>query len=81
MFDAKKCPFLPQETLFTAFLSRMSRKSQHTRFEDKILGQVSFGGFPATCASLHQTIGFICMHIYVFLLNSSNQQNNIVLIF
>ena len=30
----------------------MSRKSQHMRFEDKILGQVSFGGFPATCASL-----------------------------
>ena len=30
----------------------MSRNSQHTRFEDNILGQVSFGGFPAACASL-----------------------------
>ena len=52
MFDAKNCPFLPQETQFTAFLSRMTQKSQHTHFEDKILGQVSFGGFPTTCASL-----------------------------
>ena len=41
MFDAKNCPFLAQETQFTAFLSRMLRESQHTRFEDQILGQVS----------------------------------------
>ena len=41
MFGAKNCPFLPQETLFTAFLLRMSRESQHTHFEDQILGQVS----------------------------------------
>ena len=38
MFDTKKCPFLPQETPFTVFLSRMWRESQHTRFEDQILG-------------------------------------------
>ena len=50
--NAKNCPFLPQETLFTAFLSRMSRESQHTRFEDQILGQVSLWGRPASCASL-----------------------------
>ena len=54
MFDAKKCPFLHQETPFTAFLSRMSRESQHTRFEDQILGQVSLWGPPASCASLFQ---------------------------
>ena len=41
MFGAKNCPFLPQETQFTAFLSQMSRESQHTRFEDQILHQVS----------------------------------------
>ena len=41
-----------KETLFTAFLSQMSQKLQYMRFEDTILGQVSFGGFPATCASL-----------------------------
>ena len=52
MFDAKNCPFLPQETQFTAFLSRMSREYQHTRFEDQILGQVSLWGRPASCASL-----------------------------
>ena len=42
-----------KETLFTAFLSQMSQKLQYMRFEDTILGQVSFGGFPATCASLN----------------------------
>ena len=52
MFDAKNCPFLPQETPFTAFLSQMLRESQHTRFEDQILGQVSLRGRPASCASL-----------------------------
>ena len=52
MFDAKNCLFMPQETLFTAFLSRMSRESHHTRFEDQILGKVSFWGRPASCASL-----------------------------
>ena len=30
----------------------MSRESQHTRFEDQILGQVSLWGRPASCASL-----------------------------
>ena len=52
MFDAKNCPFLPQDTSFTAFLSQMLRKTQYTRFEDKILGQVSLGGLPATSATL-----------------------------
>ena len=42
-----------KETLFMAFLSRMSQKLQYMGFEDKNLGQVSFGGFPATCASLN----------------------------
>ena len=37
------------------FLSRMSRESQHTRFEDQILGQVSLWGRPASCASLPST--------------------------
>ena len=41
MFDAKNCPFMPQETLFTAFLSQMSRKTQHTRFKDKILRKIA----------------------------------------
>ena len=50
--NAKNSPFLYQETPFTTFLSQMSRKSQHTRFEDKVLGQVRFGGSPLTCASL-----------------------------
>ena len=36
-----------EETPFTAFLSRMSRESQHTRFEDQILGQISLWGRPA----------------------------------
>ena len=54
MFDAKNCPFLPQETQFTAFLSQMSRESQHMHFEDQILGQVSLWGRPASCASLIQ---------------------------
>ena len=58
--DAKTTLFLTQETSCTAFLSPMSQKSQHTRFEDKIPGQVSFGGFPATCASL--THGLKCEH-------------------
>ena len=39
-----KTVFLPQETLFTAFLSRMARESQHTHFEDQILGQVGLWG-------------------------------------
>ena len=55
MFGAKNCPFLLQETAFTAFLSRMSRESQHSRFEDQILGQVSLWGRPASCASLPHT--------------------------
>ena len=40
MFDAKNCPFLPKETLFMSFLLQMMRESQHTHFEDQILGQV-----------------------------------------
>ena len=40
MSDVKNCPFLPQETRFTAFLSRMSRESQHTRFEDQIIPDI-----------------------------------------
>ena len=46
MFDAKKWPFLPQETLFTAFLSRMLRESQHTRFEDQIKVELACGDAP-----------------------------------
>ena len=38
----------------------MSRESQHTRFEDQILGQVSLWGRPASCASLY-IIYMICM--------------------
>ena len=45
-------PQLSKKTWFTAFQSQMSRKSQHTHFEDKIQDQVSFWGFPATCAML-----------------------------
>ena len=52
MFDTEKCPFLPHETPFTAFLSRTLRESQHTRFEDQILSQVSLWGRTASCASL-----------------------------
>ena len=33
----------------------MSRKSQHTHFEDKIQDQVRFGGFLGTCAILSLT--------------------------
>ena len=49
-----KTAFLPQETQFTAFLSR---KPEDTHFEDKILDQVSFGEFDTTCASLVDTMG------------------------
>ena len=44
-----------EKTPFTAFLSRMSQESQHTRFEDQILGQISLWGRPASCASLGYT--------------------------
>ena len=63
MFDAKNCPFLPQETQFTAFLSRMSQESQHTRFEDQILGQVSLWGRPACSARLH-----INKYLWIFII-------------
>ena len=61
MFDAKKCNFLPQETLFTAVLSQMLWESQHTPFEDQILGQVSLWGRPASCASLHHIKSHCCV--------------------
>ena len=48
-----------EETPFTAFLLRMLRKSQHTCFEDQILGQISLWGRPASCASLI-TILIVC---------------------
>ena len=38
--NAKKAFFLPEETQFTAFLSRMLRKSQNTLFENKTLDQI-----------------------------------------
>ena len=37
-----KTAFFASKTYLTAFLLRMSRKSYHLRFEDKILDQVSF---------------------------------------
>ena len=58
--DIKISHFLSQNIAICHLLLRMSQKSQHTRFEDKIPGQVSFGGFPATCASL--THGLKCEH-------------------
>ena len=36
-----KTAVLLQKPSFTAFLSRMSRKTQHTRFEDRILRKLA----------------------------------------
>ena len=54
-FMLQKCPktmFLLTTTWFRAFKSQMSQKSQHTHYVDKMQDQVSFWGFPATCAIL-----------------------------
>jgi hypothetical protein len=43
-----KQPFRIQETHFSKILTWLSQECQHTHFEDRILDQVSFGGFTTT---------------------------------
>ena len=44
----------------------MLRESQHTRFEDQILGQISLRGRPASCASLADILYIYIDPIYFF---------------